>query len=52
MAAFDQAGQKTAADLNQYVQAWIDRLKQALLEIGGRIKAHRLVVQIEEKEKK
>lgn len=51
MAIGEEAGRKTAADVNQYVHGWLDRIRQLGAELRDELKLHRIVIQIEEKEK-
>jgi len=58
MGALDEAGQKTAADLNQYVHSWLDDLAQRFKGFQEILEGHRIrfkgdaTIEIEEKEPK
>lgn len=51
MSVGDKIGQDTVADLNQYVHSWLDELRRMATDLLAALKRHRIVIQMEEKEK-
>jgi hypothetical protein len=51
MALGEEAGRKTAADVNQYVLGWLAALRLLAADLLAELKRHRIAIQIEEKEK-